>query len=191
MQALVLLADSGDLNNAARHMKHYLDNTGTPTEVDKMLTDKRGFQAHLDRLFLQRNEKAWREQALAEYDRYGGRPVVLPIETPHERYYFRDATDPNGYYAVGGSQTNPTGVVTVTPGADGKPVVGLDYRPRWRAEPAAQGRAGPEFNMAGSSSVKRFGLGDGAAAPAPAEPGRAGERSDPGRHARKEGDVDR
>ncbi|MEV6729081.1 hypothetical protein [Streptomyces sp. NPDC051364] len=58
MQALVVLADGGDLNDASRHMKHYLDNTGTPMElpVDKMLTDNRGFQAHVDQLLLQDNE---------------------------------------------------------------------------------------------------------------------------------------
>ncbi|WP_327286495.1 hypothetical protein [Streptomyces sp. NBC_01205] len=216
MQALVVLADSGDLNDASRHMKHYLDNTGTPMElpVDKMLTDNRGFQAHVDQLFLQGNEKEWREQALAEYERNGGRPVVIPVETPNEGYYFGDAADPNWYYAVGGAQSNVTGVVTVMPGADGKPVVGLDYqvnvwdRYNWDqgkgvhigkleipdGEPSQQHRVGlaQEFNMAGSSSVKHYELGSAAAVPAPDEPGRAGERSDPGRHARDGGgDIDR
>ncbi|MCX4958100.1 hypothetical protein [Streptomyces virginiae] len=216
MQALVVGADGGDLNDASRHMKHYLDNTGTPMElpVDKMLTDNKGFQAHVDQLFLQENEKEWREQALTEYERNGGRPVVIPVETRNEGYYFGDATDRNWYYAVGGAQSNVTGVMTVMPGADGKPVVGLDYqvnvwdRYNWDegkgvtigtfeipdGEPSQQHKVGlaQEFNMAGSSSVKHYELGSGAAAPAPDDPGRAGERSDPGRHARDGGgDIDR
>ncbi|KPI10898.1 hypothetical protein OV450_3206 [Actinobacteria bacterium OV450] len=107
-----------------------------------------------------------------------------------------------------------TGVVTVEPGADGEPVVGLDYqvnvwdRYNWDqgkgvtigkfeipdGEPAQQHKVGlaQEFNMAGSSSVKHYELGGGAAVPAPGDPGRAGERSDPGRHGRDGGgDVDR
>ncbi len=49
-----------------------------------------------------------------------------------------------------------------------------------------------EFNMAGSSSVKHYELGTGAAVPAPDDLGRAGERSDPGRHARDGGgEIDR
>ncbi|MER5412568.1 hypothetical protein [Streptomyces virginiae] len=216
MQALVVLADGGDLNDASRHMKHYLDNTGTPMElpVDKMLTDDKGFQDHVDQLFLQENEKDWREQALAEYERNGGRPVVIPVETRNEGYYFGEAADRNWYYAVGGAQSNMTGVVTVTPGADGKPVVGLDYqvnvwdRYNWDqgkgvtigtfeipdGEPSQQHKVGlaQEFDMAGSTSLKHYELGSGSTPPTPDDPGRAGERSDPGRHARDGGgDIDR
>ncbi|MFD9161517.1 hypothetical protein ACFVZ8_05805 [Streptomyces sp. NPDC059558] len=151
---------------------------------------------------------------MTEYERNGGRPVVIPVETRNEGYYFGDAADRNWYYAVGGAQSNVTGVMTVTPGADGKPVVGLDYqvnvwdRYNWDegkgvtigkfeipdGEPSQQHKVGlaQEFNMAGSSSVKHYELGSGAPAPAPDDPGRAGERSDPGRHARDGGgDIDR
>ncbi|MCX5149374.1 hypothetical protein OHB36_21770 [Streptomyces sp. NBC_00320] len=49
-----------------------------------------------------------------------------------------------------------------------------------------------EFNMAGSGSVKHYELGNGPAVPAPGDPGRVGERSDPGRHARDGGgEIDR
>ncbi|MFC9297183.1 hypothetical protein ACFTWH_01615 [Streptomyces sp. NPDC057011] len=195
MQTLVVFADGQGLNDASRHMKHYLDNTGTAMELpaDKMLTDNRGFQSHVDQLFLQDNEKEWREQ--------------------HWRSTRGTAAD-RSRFAVGGAQSNVTGVVTVVPGADGKPVVGLDYqvnvwdRYNWDegkgvtigtfeipdGEPGQQHKVGlaQEFNMAGSSSVKHYELGSGAALPAPGDPGRAGERSDPGRHARDGGgDVDR
>ncbi|MEJ8641587.1 hypothetical protein WKI68_09060 [Streptomyces sp. MS1.HAVA.3] len=216
MQGLVVFADGGDLNDASRHMKHYLDNTGIPMElpVDKMLTDDDGFQSHVDRRHLLNHEAAWREQALAEYERNGGRAVAIPVETANADYSFSQGTEPNWFYAVGSARSNVTGVVTVVPGADGRPVVGLDYqvnvwdRYNWDegkgvhigkfdipdGEPGQQHKVGlaQEFNMAGSGSVKHYELGNGAAVPAPDDPGRAGERSDPGRHARDGGgDVDR
>ncbi|MFG2877787.1 hypothetical protein ACGFYU_22780 [Streptomyces sp. NPDC048337] len=213
MQTLVVFGDGLDLNDASRHMKHYLDNTGTAMElpVDKMLSDDDGFQSHVDRRHLLNREAEWRELALAEYERNGGRAVVIPVETPNADYSF---TGKNWYYAVGSARSNVTGVVTVVPGADGKPVVGLDYqvnvwdRYNWDegkgvtigkfeipdGEMGQQHKVGlaQEFNMAGSSSVKHYELGSGAALPAPNDPGRAGERSDPGRHARDGGgDIDR
>ncbi|MEU3775967.1 hypothetical protein AB0F11_22660 [Streptomyces sp. NPDC032472] len=215
MQLLVFGADGGDLNDASRHMKHYLDDTGTPMKlpVDKMLTDNAGFQGHVDRRHLQNSEAAWREEALAEFERNGGRPVAMPVETANADYSFSEA-DPNWYYAVGSARSNVTGVVTVVPDADGKPVVGLDYqvnvwdRYNWDegkgvhigkfqipdGEMGRQHKVGlaQEFDMAGSSSVKHYELGSGGPAPAPDDPGRAGERSDPGRHARDgEGEIDR
>ncbi|MFF7294988.1 hypothetical protein [Streptomyces sp. NPDC008265] len=216
MQMLVVGADGGDLNDASRNMKHYLDNTGTPMElpVDKMLTDVDGFQTHVDRRHLLNREEEWREQALAEYERNGGRPVAMPVETPNADYSFTEAVDRNWFYAVGSARSNVTGVVTVAPGADGKPVVGLDYqvnvwdRYNWDegkgvsigkfeipdGEMGRQHKIGlaQEFNMAGSSAVKHYELGSGAVVLAPDDPGRAGERSDPGRHARDGGgDIDR
>ncbi|MFG2619472.1 hypothetical protein ACGFXC_17870 [Streptomyces sp. NPDC048507] len=216
MQGLVVLADGRGLNDASRNMKHYLDDTGTPMElpVDKMLTDDDGFQGHVDRRHLLNHEAQWREQALAEYERNGGRPVAMPVETPNADYSFSMAENPNWFYAVGSARSNVTGVVTVVPGADGKPAVGLDYqvnvwdRYNWDegkgvhigsfeipdGEPSRQHKVGlaQEFNMAGSGSVQHYELGNGAAVPAPEDPGRAGERSDPGRHARDGGgDVDR
>ncbi|MEV7582785.1 hypothetical protein [Streptomyces erythrochromogenes] len=213
MQMLVVGGDWGDMNDASRHMKHYLDNTGTPMElpVDKMLTDNDGFQGHVDRHHLLNRESEWREQALAEYERNGDRAVAVPVETPNADYYFQDQ---NWFYAVGGVRSNITGVMTVVPGADGRPVVGLDYqvnvwdRYNWDegkgvtigkfqipdGEPSQQHKVGlaQEFNMAGSSSVKHYELGSGAAVPSPDDPGRAGTRSDPGRHGRDGGgDVDR
>ncbi|MFE1791379.1 hypothetical protein ACFW7J_23835 [Streptomyces sp. NPDC059525] len=216
MQLLVVGADGGGMNDASRHMKHYLDDTGTPMKlpVDKMLSDDSGFRAHVDQLLLQDNEASWREEALAEYERNGGRPVVIPVETGSRDYSFAEAQDPNWFYAVGSARSNVTGAVTVHPGADGKPVVGLDYqvnvwdRYNWDegkgvhigdlevpdGEPGRLHKVGlaQEFNMAGSGSVEHYELGTGAMPPAPDEPGRAGERSDPGRHARDGGgEVDR
>ncbi|MFE6909378.1 hypothetical protein [Streptomyces erythrochromogenes] len=216
MQALVVFADGGDLNDASRHMKHYLENTGIPMElpVDKMLTDDDGFQSHVERRHLLNHEAAWRGQALAEYERNGGRAVVIPVETPNADYSFSQGAEPNWFYAVGSARSNVTGVVTVVPGADGRPVVGLDYqvnvwdRYNWDegkgvhigkfdipdGEPGQQHKVGlaQEFNMAGSGSVKHYELGNGAAVPAPDDAGRTGERSDPGRHARDGGgDTDR
>ncbi|MER7506864.1 hypothetical protein ABTX82_00735 [Streptomyces lavendulae] len=121
------------------------------------------------------HEAQWREQALAEYERNGGRAVVLPVETPNEDCSFSQMTDPNWFYAVGSARSNVTGVVTVVPGAGGQPKVGLDYQVNvWDrfdipdGEPGRQHKVGlaQEFNMAGSGSVKHYELGNGAALPA-------------------------
>ncbi|WP_256987906.1 hypothetical protein [Streptomyces sp. BR123] len=122
-------ADMTGLTDASRHMERYLSNSGDPMKlpVDKMLTDNKGFQAHMDNNHLLAYQKAWREQAIAEFEKNGGRPVAIPVETPSGAdYYF--TSDPNWYYAVGAARSNVTGVVTAVPGADGKPVVGLEYQ---------------------------------------------------------------
>ncbi|MFF2792805.1 hypothetical protein ACFVT6_39705 [Streptomyces sp. NPDC058049] len=106
-------------------------------------------------------------------------------------------------------------MVTVVPGADGQPVVGLDYRVNvWDRHNWDEGKGvdvGPihirdggmgqqhkvglaqEFNMAGSSSVKHYELqASGSEVPGPGDPGRTGERSDPGSHVRDgEGELGR
>ncbi|CAL9540864.1 hypothetical protein SUDANB120_04243 [Streptomyces sp. enrichment culture] len=215
MEGLVVGADGRGMDDAARHMKHYLGNSGAPMElpVDEMLSDEKDFQRHVERSHLNR-EAEWREQALAEYERNGGRAVAIPVETPNADYSFQKASDENWFFAVGSTRSNVTGVVTAVPGADGKPVVSLDYqvnvwdRYNWDqgkhvdvwlyeipdGEMGQQHKVGlaQEFNMAGSSSVKHYELGSGAAVPGPDEPGRAGERSDPGRGARDGGgEIDR
>ncbi|MEY2229402.1 hypothetical protein [Streptomyces sp. BF23-19] len=216
--ALVDGADMFGLTDASRHMHHYLANGGEfmKLPVDKMLNDNQGFQTHIDRKHLLDNETDWREQALAEFQRNGGRPVAIPVETPSGKdYSFTKETDPNWFYAVGSARSNVTGVVTVVPGSDGQPVVGLDYqvnvwdRYNWDegkgvdvgpvyipdGEMGQQHKVGlaQEFDMAGSSSVKHYELlGTGSALPGPDDPGRTGERSDPGRHVRDgEGELGR
>ncbi|MEU0630112.1 hypothetical protein [Streptomyces sp. NPDC005989] len=155
---------------------------------------------------------AWRDQALAEFRRNGGQPVSIPVETGNRDFGFTKDVDENRFYAVGSTRSDVTGVVTVVPDADGRPRVGLDHQanawdrynwdqdkgvtiglPRGSDMSIPDGRMArlhtmgiaQEFDMAGSSSVKHYGLGASAPnhdpLPQPDEPGREGDRTDPSR----------
>ncbi|MEH0548222.1 hypothetical protein QA802_35730 [Streptomyces sp. B21-105] len=200
------------MNDASRHMQHYLENTGEPLDlpVDKMMHDDEGLRIHAEEA-IRGKQDAWRAQALEEFRRNGGEPVALPVETNNSDYSFPQGTQDNWFYAVGSTRTNVTGVVTVVPGADGEPKVGLDYQVNaWDRYNWDQGKGvtiGPlsipdgqparlhatglaqEFDMRGSSSVKHYDLGsatpNGDPLPAPDDPGRDGSRQDPGRERTK------
>lgn len=206
-----LLAEGADwqgMSDAARHMAHYLGNSGDPVKlpVDKMLWDDEGFRNHIDQSIRQ-NQSEWHKQALEEFRRNGGQPVAIPVESKNNDYSFSQTDDSNWFYAVGSTRSNVTGVVTVVPDADGKPKVGLDYqvnawdRYNWDegkgvsigpmdipdGQPARLHKTGlaQEFDMSGSSSVKHYDLGasvpNDEPLPGPDEPGREGGRTDPGR----------
>ncbi|MFJ1821830.1 hypothetical protein [Streptomyces sp. NPDC088139] len=127
-----LIAEAADWtgdNDAARHMAHYLGNSGTDMElpIDKMMSDVPGFRAHIED-GIREHQDAWRDQALAEFQRNGGQPVSIPVETGNRDFSFTKDVDENWFYAVGSTRSNVTGVVTVVPDASGQPKVGLDYQ---------------------------------------------------------------
>ncbi|MFC9858884.1 MULTISPECIES: hypothetical protein [unclassified Streptomyces] len=211
-----LIAETADWtgdNDAARHMAHYLGNSGTDMNlpVDKMMSEVPGFRTHIDD-DIKGHRDEWREQALAEFRRNGGQPVSIPVETINRDFSFTKETNENWFYAVGSTRSNVTGVVTVVPEANGEPRVGLDYqanawdRYNWDQDkgvtidlPGGGDMSIPdgqmarlhttgvarEFDMAGTSSVKHYDLGGSAShygpLPQPNEPGREGDRTDPGR----------
>ncbi|WP_327726888.1 hypothetical protein OG250_05655 [Streptomyces sp. NBC_00487] len=212
MRMLASGSDWQGMNDASRHMQHYLENSGEPLDlpVDKMLHDDEGLRIHAEEA-IRGKQDGWREQALEEFRRNGGRPVTIPVETGNSDYSFPQGTQDNWFYAVGSTRTNVTGVVTVVPGADGEPKVGLDYqvnawdRYNWDegkgvtigplsipdGQPARLHTTGlaQEFDMQGSSSVKHYDLGSATPnndpLPAPDDPGREGTRQDPGRERTK------
>jgi hypothetical protein len=200
-------ADAKGMTDAGRNMAHLLNNSGREMNlpVDKMMSDDPGFRTAMDQ---QVRSKAahWRTVALEAYQKSGGKPVTIPVESGNHSYSFPQSTDPNWYYAVGSTNSNVTGAVTVTPGADGKPRVSLDYqvnawdRYNWDVNQhkavtigghtitdgnqAKLHQAGlaKEFDMRGSSSVKHMDLSSGAGnPPGPEEPGWRDSRGDPGR----------
>ncbi|WP_405194322.1 hypothetical protein [Streptomyces anulatus] len=211
-----LIAEAADWkgnNDAARHMAHYLGNSGTDMDlpVDKMMSDVPGFDAHIED-GIREHQAAWRDDALAEFRRNGGQPVSMPVETGNRDFRFTPDGDNNWFYAVGSTRSNVTGVVTVVPDENGQPKVGLDYqanawdRYNWDESkgvaidlPWGSDMSIPdgqmarlhttgisqEFDMAGSSSVKHYDLGGPAPnqgpLPQPDQPGREGDRTDPGR----------
>ncbi|MEU3722995.1 hypothetical protein [Streptomyces sp. NPDC031705] len=204
------ISNAGDflgMPDAARHMDHYLRGMGTPLDldVDRMLTD--------DALLRQRSEAQraaeegeWRRQAVEAFEKSGGKPVAIPVETAGTGYKHADGVGPerNWYLAVGAGMTNTTGVVTAVPGPDGKPQVAVDYQvnvwDRYNWDAGKFTTIGPtevtdadmarfhttglarEFDMRGSSSVQQHDLDSGGPGPAPVEPGRDGTRADLGRN---------
>ncbi|MFF9351574.1 hypothetical protein [Streptomyces sp. NPDC014734] len=202
------ISNAGDFAgkpDAARHMDHYLRGIGSDIDldVDRMLTDDRNLRELAESV---RNDQQdeWRRQAVEAFEKSGGRPVAIPIETTGKGYTHVDGGDRNWFLAVGSAMTNTTGVVTAVPGADGKPQVDIEYQvnvwDRYNWDPGKATSIGPttvtdadmarlhttglaqEFNMRGSSSVQHHDLSSGNVWPAPADPGRDGTRTDIGRN---------
>ncbi|PVE11665.1 hypothetical protein [Streptomyces scopuliridis] len=200
-----MITDAGDFignTDASRHMNHYLEGSGDTLnlDVDRMLTDDETLRLTAETSVAQQQDR-WRQQALEAFEQSGGKPVSIPVETPAVGYTHSDR---NWYLAVGSAMSNTTGAVTVVPGADGRPQVTLDYQvnvwDRYNWDPGKSTPIGPttvtdadmarlhttglarEFDMRGSGSTQHVELGSGSAQlPDPPDPGRDGERTDPGR----------
>lgn len=201
----VAMSNTGDFignTDAASHMDHYLRGLGTPVDldVDRMLTDDAVLRQTAEYAIQDEQEK-WREQALAAFEKSGGEPVAIPVETPPQSYTHGDR---NWYLAIGSGMTNTTGTVTVVPGENGEPKISLDYQvnvwDRYNWDPGKETPIGPttvtdadmarlhttglarEFDMRGSGSVQQHDLSSNGSLPAPEDPGRDGTRTDPGRN---------
>ncbi|MFC8895306.1 hypothetical protein [Streptomyces cinereoruber] len=207
MQLLTEGADWKGMSDASRNMAHYLGNTGTPMglPVDKMMTDVPAFKTYADET-VRANQNAWRERALEEFRKNGGKPVAFPVEAKQgENFYFTKEIDQNWFYAVGGANSSVTGVVTAVPDAHGNPKVGIDYqvnvwdRYNWDegksvtigllhipdGQMAKLHRTGlaQEFDMEGSSSIRHHDLGSSTTGDSPlsGSQGNRDGRVDPGR----------
>ncbi|MFH8786937.1 hypothetical protein [Streptomyces roseoverticillatus] len=199
------ISNAGDFignTDAARHMDHYLRGTGKTLDldVDRMLTDDAALRQVTEQARADEQED-WRRQALEAFEKSGGKPVAIPVETSGKGYTH---TDRNWYLAVGSGMSNSTGVVTAVPGPDGKPKIGIDYQvnvwDRYNWDPGKATPIGPttvtdadmarlhttglarEFDMRGSGSVQHHELGSKGAWPDPEDPGRDGTRTDIGRN---------
>ncbi|MFJ8011026.1 hypothetical protein [Streptomyces sp. NPDC096339] len=204
------ISNSGDFmgkTDAARHMDHYLNGSGKTLDldVDRMLGDDPALRDAVARIRAG-EEGEWRQQALEAFEKSGGRPVAIPIESGSSGYEHEKGPDGtnNWYLAVGSGMTNTTGVATAVPGPDGKPQVSIDYQvnvwDRYNWDPGKATPIGPttvtdadmarmhttglarEFDMRGSSSVQRHDLTAGGSWPAPEDTGRTGTRTDIGRN---------
>lgn len=90
------------MNDAAWHLAHDLDNSGTTLglPVDKMTKGGDAFRNKtLDAIM--DNEEKWRAQALAEFKKSGGGPVAIPVETGASGFRFNRSGNENWYLAVG------------------------------------------------------------------------------------------
>ncbi|RPK61897.1 hypothetical protein EES43_14915 [Streptomyces sp. ADI96-02] len=74
-------ADWKGMTDAARHMDHYLGNSGRPMNlpVDKMMVDVPAFKAYVDDT-VRMHQDEWRRQAVEEFRRNGGKSVAFPVE---------------------------------------------------------------------------------------------------------------
>ncbi|MGX4691168.1 hypothetical protein [Streptomyces sp. JNUCC 63] len=182
MELLTEGADWKGMTDASRHMAHYLGNSGSPMNlpVDKMMTDVPAFKSYVDDI-VRLNQDDWRKQALEEFRKSGGKPVAFPVEAKQPQGFYFSQQNPNWFYAVGGTNTNVTGVVTAVPDAKGNPKISIDYQAnvwdRYNWDENKGVKIGPldipdgqmaklhrvgfaqEFDMSGSSSVKHYDLG--------------------------------
>ncbi|MEV8065460.1 hypothetical protein AB0P32_04815 [Streptomyces sp. NPDC085995] len=183
MELLAEGADWKGMTDASRNMAHYLGNSGAPMglPVDKMMADVPAFKTYVDDT-VRMNQDAWRKQALEEFRKNGGKPVAFPVEVKRDKnFYFTKETDENWFYAVGGVNSNVTGVVTAVPDSHGNPKIGVDYQANvWDRYNWDEGKGvtvGPldipdgqmaklhrtglaqEFDMAGSSDARHYDLG--------------------------------
>ncbi|MFF4431835.1 hypothetical protein ACFYZ4_21990 [Streptomyces sp. NPDC001513] len=202
------ISNSGDFmgkTDAARHMDHYLNGSGKTLDldVDRMLNDDQNLR-NVTAGVRADEEGEWRRQALEAFEKSGGKPVAIPVETSGQGYTHVDGGNRNWYLAIGSAMTNTTGVVTAVPGPDGQPQVGIDYQvnvwDRYNWDPGKFTPIGPtsvtdadmarfhttgqarEFDMRGSSSVQQHDLNSGGTWPDPVETGRDGTRKDIGRN---------
>ncbi|MFB7919326.1 hypothetical protein [Streptomyces sp. NPDC056061] len=199
------IATAGDFAGetaASRNMLHYLGGTGEPLDldVDRILHDDPEFRTQIEANHIAGNQEAWRKQALDAFAKAGGdKTVVIPVESDHEGQSFQSD---EWFHAVGAHEQNISGMVTVSPGADGKPKVSLDYqvnvwdRYNWDHNKETKFPGGivipddemgrlhkvgiaQEFDMRGSSSTFNHDMNsDAPPAVNPADPGRDGGRGD-------------
>ncbi|MEU0403112.1 hypothetical protein ABZ318_23320 [Streptomyces sp. NPDC006197] len=200
--AIATAGDAAGENAASRNMLHYLHASGEPLnlDVDRILHDDPRFRAEIEANHIADNQEAWRKQALDAFAKAGGdKTVVIPVESDHEGTDFKND---EWYHAVGAHEQNISGMVTVRPGADGKPTVSLDYqvnvwdRYNWDKGKSTTFPGGivipddemgrlhkvgfaQEFDMRGSSSAFNHDMNSDASPTVnPSDPGRDGGRGD-------------
>ncbi|MEU6662366.1 hypothetical protein [Streptomyces sp. NPDC046821] len=200
-QAIAAGGDFTGENAASRNMEHYLGKTGEPLDldVDQILEDDSKFRTDVS-THIAKNQDVWRQQGLDAFEKAGGdKTVVVPVES---EAVGRTFGSDEWFHAVGSHQQNVSGMVTVSPGEDGKPKVSLDYqanvwdRYNWDAgkvtnfpvigdvPDSEMGRLhktglAQEFDMRGSSSTYTYDLNsDTPSAVHPPDQGREGTRGD-------------
>lgn len=129
-------AEAGGLTNAARHMRHFLDNSGEPlnVNVNDMLRDMPGFQEQHSQM--QAEARQLVNQRIAEM---GNIEQVEEFTIKDPNWNEEDKTKTRGYtptrkessdwwYAMGSFNCPYTAEVTVTPVADGSYEVTMDFK---------------------------------------------------------------
>ncbi|MFC8781936.1 hypothetical protein [Streptomyces nigra] len=162
---------------SAKHMLHYLSNTGEPLDidVDALMGDLPDMNRNVETQ-LAENVPNWEAQALAEYERTG-KPVKMVQQTGWQGWTAEK--DPDWYHAVGSFHYNTVAQVEVVPGPDGRPRTTVRYqthvydRYNWDANKATpvpamgnvsdaqmarlhQSGQAKEYDMGGQSEVRTW-----------------------------------
>lgn len=163
--------------HAAEFLDHYLDNTGSPynLDVNSMMGDIPPMQARADAMV---NDEVNRIVADATASGQYGQPV--PFRTPWQGFYMDPDANPDWYRAVGGVDMSAGGVVTVYPPdvPGGEPRVHVESQvniaDRYNWDAGKETKIGPitisdsqmaalqtaglarEFDITGASSVSTY-----------------------------------
>lgn len=162
---------------SAKHMLHYLSNTGEPLDidVDALMGDLPDMNRNVEAQMAE-NAPNWEAQALAEYERTG-KPVKYVQQTGWQGWTAEK--DPDWYHAVGSFHYNTVAQVEVVPGPDGEPKTTIRYqthvydRYNWDANKATpvpamgnvsdaqmarlhQSGQAKEYDMGGQSEVRTW-----------------------------------
>lgn len=130
--------------DAAKNLSHYLDNTGTPADidVDRMLEDLPEFKADSELAI-----DSTKAQAIqAAKDSGTTEPVIYPFTTEWKGHYAEEADDPNWFFATGGFHYATAGTVTVYPPDE--------TSSEWRSEVDYKVHVADRYNWDGSKSTQ-------------------------------------
>lgn len=118
-------ADAMGLDNAARHMRHYLGNSGETFQIDPnaIRNDIPAIRQEIDASFQTNVRDA---AALHVRENYAGQPMQFSITTPWTSTYADKALSQDWFFAVGGFSYAHTATVTVTPGRNGAAEVRIE-----------------------------------------------------------------
>lgn len=118
-------AESLNMTNAARHMRHYLNNTGATLRVNvgMMLRDLPGLQARLNDEIDRAKDEA--NQRIATADRT--KPIDFSLTGQRRNYYASKGESADWYFAIGGMTYWYTARVQVRP-VNGKAVVRMSIQ---------------------------------------------------------------
>ena len=124
---IVDVAEALGYTDAARHLRHYLDDSGEDLTVDPdhIMRDVPSFQSAVDQTVATEIDRIAQDAAASgQY----GQPVQF--STDWQGHYLTEQENPNWFYAMGGIQYSTTGVVTVHPPEHpgGQPRVEVDYQ---------------------------------------------------------------
>ncbi|MFB9428219.1 WXG100 family type VII secretion target [Streptoalloteichus tenebrarius] len=122
-----VFADSVGWTHAAKHLWHFLDNSGTPMSVspDEIIGDVPEFRTEVDKAMAAQMRRLAEE---AEANGTYGKPVAF--NSGWRDFYIGPELNKDWYYALGGVEYAVTGVATVHPPdrPGGEPRVEMDYQ---------------------------------------------------------------